>query len=231
VTGRNYPPMHPNCRSTTVVYFGDEDDDPGVRIARGADGKTYEVPGDMSYAEWKRQYGDGKGVEKDENHGIINKTGVVMNTDENINSPIEQRNTAKGNPNAILQAGRPLNNRQQRLLEALPSYDSRAYISKRNVSMRDLAALTALTGDEFAMFTKGNQRLIVRGDAFKVNITSAAAKALHAQGYRWSGHTHPGTDGFSLLASDGDKAILQMFGQTASVIYNAKGIFEIFFKE
>lgn len=72
-----------------------------------------------------------------------------------IRSPIEQRSTAKGNPNAILIWGQPLNNRQMRILERLPEYDARMTVRKRNVSMRDLAALTAETGCEYAMFTKG----------------------------------------------------------------------------
>lgn len=93
VTGRNYPPMHPNCRSTTVVYFGDEDD-AGVRIARGDDGKTYEVPGDMTYEQWKRQYGDGKGGgEKEptvqmllnaEGKSIAKTVGIQYNADGTI---------------------------------------------------------------------------------------------------------------------------------------------------
>lgn len=48
--GTNYPPMHPNCRSTTVCHF--EDDAVTTRTARGADKKTYEVPSNMSYQEW-----------------------------------------------------------------------------------------------------------------------------------------------------------------------------------
>ena len=43
-----------------------------------------------------------------------------MNAIKNIDSPIEQRNTAKGSPNAVLQMGRPLNNRQKKLLDMLP---------------------------------------------------------------------------------------------------------------
>jgi len=50
IPGVNYPPMHPWCRSTTIPYFEDLG---GERIARGADGKTYYVPGDMTYAQWK----------------------------------------------------------------------------------------------------------------------------------------------------------------------------------
>lgn len=52
--GVNYPPLHANCRSTTVAYFGDEE--PSERIARGKDGKTYYVPADMNYEEWKQKY-------------------------------------------------------------------------------------------------------------------------------------------------------------------------------
>lgn len=48
--GTNYPPMHPNCRSTTIPYFAD--DTVGERIARASDGKTYYVPGDMTYKDW-----------------------------------------------------------------------------------------------------------------------------------------------------------------------------------
>ncbi|CAM4468081.1 minor capsid protein [Paenibacillus xylanexedens] len=55
-TGVTAPPFHPNCRTTTTVYFED-DDDPGIRIARDASGKNIEVPGSMTYAEWKKEYG------------------------------------------------------------------------------------------------------------------------------------------------------------------------------
>jgi SPP1 gp7 family putative phage head morphogenesis protein len=53
--GVNYPPFHVRCRTTTVPYFDDEID-PGERIARDADGKTYYVPGDITYPEWEKQY-------------------------------------------------------------------------------------------------------------------------------------------------------------------------------
>lgn len=50
--GVNYPPLHPSCRCTTVPYFPEDEDDPGTRIARDADGKNYHVPADMTYQEW-----------------------------------------------------------------------------------------------------------------------------------------------------------------------------------
>ncbi len=48
--GVNFPPMHPNCRSTTTVYF--EDDPIGERIATDANGNTYYVPEDLTYEQW-----------------------------------------------------------------------------------------------------------------------------------------------------------------------------------
>lgn len=148
-----------------------------------------------------------------------------------IEIPIEQRNTGKGNPNAVLMFGIDLNNRQQKLLEQLPEFDSKVIVPKKFVKMSDLSALTAYTGDEFAMFTKGGKRLIIRGNPRSVNIDIAAAKALAEKGYRWSGHTHPGIDYNCLTASTGDKAILNCFTHNISVIYNSKGQYLTFDEE
>ncbi|WP_161908945.1 MULTISPECIES: minor capsid protein [Clostridia] len=48
-------PFHVSCRSTTCPYFDDEFTVGEMRAARGEDGKTYQVPGDMTYPEWKSQ--------------------------------------------------------------------------------------------------------------------------------------------------------------------------------
>ncbi len=144
---------------------------------------------------------------------------------------IQSRNNANGNPNAILHMGADLNNRQKRLIEKLPDYDSRIIVKKSEVSMIDLAAMTAKTGVEFAMFTKGGQRMIVRGNKRQVNINPQMARELAEQGYKWSGHTHPGMDRNCLFASDGDKIILSCFGQEIGYIYNSKGQFLGFVKE
>ncbi|MCM1577455.1 MAG: hypothetical protein NC078_01485 [Ruminococcus sp.] len=147
-----------------------------------------------------------------------------------IDRPIEQKHTGKGNPNAIMHYDVQLNSRQEKLLEQLPEFDSRVEVSKNSVNMPDLSALTAKTGDEFAMFTKGGKRIIIRGNAFKVNIDIDNAMLLASQGYKWSGHTHPGVDGNCLQASAGDMEILRCFRQDYSVIYNSKGSYRTFGK-
>ena len=97
--------------------------------------------------------------------------------------------------------------------------------------MADLSALTAKTGVEFAMFTKGSERLIIRGNTIRVDINKGAAEELAALGYRWSGHTHPGIDENCLIASWGDQTVLKCFKQDTSVIYNSKGQYATFGKE
>lgn len=57
--GVTTPPFHVWCRSTTVPYFDDEWSG-GERAARGEDGKTYYVPSDMTYPEWKESLVDGQ---------------------------------------------------------------------------------------------------------------------------------------------------------------------------
>ena len=62
VTGGNYPPVHPNCRCTTVAYFEPDEIDKmfeDYRIAReNGSGEWYEVPADMTYQQWKDTIGE-----------------------------------------------------------------------------------------------------------------------------------------------------------------------------
>jgi len=56
--GVTVPPFHPNCRSVVVPYF--EDNYGGQRAARGEDGKTYHVPDNMTYKQWKESFVKGR---------------------------------------------------------------------------------------------------------------------------------------------------------------------------
>lgn len=145
-----------------------------------------------------------------------------------IHSPIEQRNTGKGNPNAMEHFGRPLNNRQQRLDDALQEYNSKVTVSKKAVNLKDIAALTAKTNVEYAVFTRKSERMVIRGAPDHVYITPEMAQSMAADGWRWSGHTHPGQGPNVKIASQGDVDVLKAFGQEYSVILDSTGKYEIF---
>ncbi|MCL2107849.1 MAG: hypothetical protein FWH20_00695 [Oscillospiraceae bacterium] len=91
--------------------------------------------------------------------------------------------------------------------------------------------MTAETGDEFAVFTRKGRRLVIRGNKTQVPLYQSQASELKAAGYKWSGHTHPGFGDNSLIASDGDRKMLEKFAQTRSVIYNAVGKRVVFGKD
>lgn len=58
--GVTAPPFHVNCRSTTVPYFDENFGQIGERAARDEEtGKTYYVPDDMNYQDWKKTFVDG----------------------------------------------------------------------------------------------------------------------------------------------------------------------------
>ena len=64
VPGENVPPLHPWCRSTTAAVIDGEVTEGLERRARDPEtGKTYLVPADMTYEEWKKsineKYGEG----------------------------------------------------------------------------------------------------------------------------------------------------------------------------
>lgn len=52
--GINFPPMHPNCRSTTIPHFADQVVE--ERVGRDGEGKTIRVPRRMSQEEYIQTY-------------------------------------------------------------------------------------------------------------------------------------------------------------------------------
>ena len=171
---------------------------------------------------------------KSQNGGIMRLRGdpvTISSIEKPVEKPIEQRNSSRGKPSAIMHFDVELNTRQKAILEKLPEYDSREVFAKNDVNMSDLSVLTAKTGDEFALFTREGKRLVIRGNSSKVNIGKEEAIELNRHGYIWSGHTHPGADKNCLLASDGDMLILSCFDQQRSVIYNSVGDYRDFWKE
>ena len=58
--GVTAPPFHVNCRSTTAPYFDENFGQIGERAARDEEtGKTYYVPDDLKYQDWKAAFVDG----------------------------------------------------------------------------------------------------------------------------------------------------------------------------
>lgn len=108
--GVTAPPFHVYCRSTTAPHFKDNFDT-GERAARGADGKTYYVPDDVTYSEWKKAFVDGDKsgfAEVQKNHfSRTEKRGTIK--------PKEQSEAAK-----FIEQACTTENVEHRAVQALP---------------------------------------------------------------------------------------------------------------
>jgi len=132
---------------------------------------------------------DPREIEFDNNYENHGNRGIINSMEDSIRNPIEL-----GHPADVAFRGKDLNKRQLELLDKLPGYGSQVTVRKRDVSMLDLSAMIAKTGDEFAMFTQMGTRLIIRGDIDSIPLSERALQKISANGYRWSGHAHPGYD-------------------------------------
>ena len=205
-----------NCRCTLGYHYPEYSQAGQRRAYNDPDSRESEVIDYVTYDQWKIDRQSASLLQTEKKKGTISMP-------DGVRSPIEQRNTGKGNPAAITHFDRPLNKRQQELLDSLPDFGSRIVVRKGDVNMTDLASMTAVTGHEFAMFTRKGERLVIRGNEIQTPVNKEQAKELAEQGYRWSGHTHPGTGVNTLVASNGDITVLEAFGQQTSVIYNSLG--------
>lgn len=108
--GVTAPPFHVYCRSTTAPHFKDNFD-AGERAAREADGKTYYVPDDVTYSEWKKAFVDGDKsgfAEVQKNHfSRTEKRGTIK--------PKEQSEAAK-----FIEQACTTENVEHRAVQALP---------------------------------------------------------------------------------------------------------------
>ena len=87
--GKNCPPMHPWCRSTTIAIIGEKMLEGMKRRARDpVTGKTYLVPASMNYREWYAKYvkSDGKTVAKEAGSDIIEMTRKADVNEEDYKS-------------------------------------------------------------------------------------------------------------------------------------------------
>ena len=149
-------------------------------------------------------------------NGIINK---------------RKNESTTGKASAITHGFGELNARQRNLLAVLPKFGSRLTVKKKDVKLGDLAAMTAATGVEFAVFTRKSERLVIRGNKNGVPGSIKELAELSRQGYRFSGHTHPGTGVNVLWPSGGDKKALRLFKQEFSVVLDPLGQYQVYDKE
>ena len=166
--GGNLPPMHPNCRSTTVAVFEDEIEEGLMRRARDPlTGETELVPADMTYEQWKKKFvNPAENVAKSKENGIIE-----LELTDNAKRAIQRYMSAKSYEiNEILRTKAALTPENQKFvdeldsaLEKLPAYEGDLKRSLYFYSEQEIATFmekypvgSRITYNEYISATKGN---------------------------------------------------------------------------
>ena len=112
------------------------------------------------------------------------------------------------------------------LLSKTPKKLSWCLMKAKKVDITDLPALTAATGDEFAIFEKGKHRILLRGSGPNWEIPDDLWETIVKEKWRWNGHSHP-VKGKAIASSEDRKTLRLLTWQNESYIINLQGeIFE-----
>lgn len=158
--GVNYPPLHAFCRSTTIPHFDDVDDDDevkeiGERAARGEDGKTYYVPGDMTYKDWAAKHAPPDATEP------AKATDPPATEPPKVKSVNDETEPSHFNEDATFHVDLP---------------DIKSAVSKKVAEVnREITKAGSITGNEsFVLLDKETGEILnkLEGDTNTVNISS-----------------------------------------------------------
>lgn len=133
--GVTAPPFHVWCRSCTAPWFEDNDD--GTRAARGADGKTYQVPASMKYDDWKQTFVNGG-----------SKDGLTPLVDvEALKKKLADKQSE------LMQVGAEINIRTQEQTDFLAGLNDPAYKKLHDMSDEEFQMWNKVLKDQERAFT------------------------------------------------------------------------------
>jgi hypothetical protein len=105
------------------------------------------------------------------------------------------------------------------LLNQLDAPGKSVVVLRENMTLENLAQLTKEKNREFALLTKGNERMLIAGDAVSVPLTPEQMRQLSERGWKLTAHSHLS----GLTPSAGDANVLAATPQTRSIIVTGEG--------
>lgn len=170
VIGVNMPPFHPLCRCTTVPHYDDTPTEGLTRVARNPEtGKTYEVPANMSWKEWKKKYVELK-------HPVVKvpDSGIIKLTDTDQYA-LNQYVSFDFYPiNEKLRNGTPLTERESNMVEQLDSA-----LQKMPLHRGDLSRSLYFGGDRDAIKECLNKFPVGEEICFKEFLSTTCGTELY----------------------------------------------------
>lgn len=190
------------CAERSVEKEGIEAEPRMMRVRNPATGRNELVP-EMTYAEWYK-WKTGK--------DYTQKSAKIASKEN------QYKNYLRGLKNKQIS----LRSRQKKVFSAIPNVGDWAELRNKQISIEDLAALTAYTGHEFALFGDEQSKVVVHGGASSWNIPYKLWEKIQKEQLVWIAHSHPTFE--RLTSSAEDRKTLKLFTwQTKSIIIDLNG--------
>lgn len=108
---------------------------------------------------------------------------------------------------------------RQAVLNRVPEKGDWARFGFETVELKDIAYLSAKTGDEFALLRGKKEDILFHGDSLNCHFTGLIGEMLLEHKLKIVGHAHPGEE--VPIASANDRRALRRIGQAKSTVISA----------
>jgi hypothetical protein len=108
--------------------------------------------------------------------------------------------------------------RQMDLLSQLNAPGKSVVVERSSMNLENLAQLTKEMNREFALLTRGDQRMLIAGDTVSVPLTPDQMRQLSQEGWKLTAHSHLS----GLAVSKGDGNLVREAGQKRSILVDSE---------
>lgn len=157
-------------------------------------------------------------------HSLLKKNeGVFLesNSLNGLSSPLSSEESTRISLQSIREKRAGLNRHRQSILDRVPDRETYSSFKLNYVEYKDLAYLSAATGDEFALLRGKNEDILYHGTPRNCHIEKSETlmELLNSHKVRLEIHSHP--DYGKIVASDDDRRFIASFGQKSSKIISS----------
>ncbi len=149
-----------------------------------------------------------------------NDTRALANI-RGLSSPLASEESTRISLESIREQRDGLNKHRQSLLDRVPERETFASFKVNSIEDKDLAYLSAATGDEFALFRGKNEDILYHGTRYHCHIekSDVLMGLLESHKVRLEAHTHP--DRERIIPSFDDRDFIKSIGQKNSKIVSS----------
>ena len=138
-----------------------------------------------------------------------------------IASPLASTESTKISLNAIRNKDAGLNEHRQKLLQRVSDQECWGTFPLNSIEIKDLAYLSAATGDEFALIRSKHNDILYHGTLLRCKIEEDddIMSLLNGHKAELVAHSHPDVD--KIIPSAEDRNFIRSYGQKKSKIISA----------